>query len=235
LAHQDPAQPIKNRILSLLPPADYSRLCGQLRPVTLELRQVLYRFSDPVDLVYFPNRGLASAMTVMENGNAIEVATIGNEGVVGLSGAFGAPMSPNEVIIQLAGDGLCIDAEFLKQEPIASPLRKILLDYWAAYMTQISYSVACNGLHQLHQRCCRWLLMCHDRMESDSIPLTHEFLAIMLGVRRASVTEVLQPLQERKLIANSRGTINILNRRGLEQESCECYRHVKVVFDRLLQ
>jgi hypothetical protein len=136
--------------------------------------------------------------------------------------------------VQLAGDGLCIDAEFPKQEPIASPFRKILLDYWAAYMTQISYSVACNGLHQLHKRC-RWLLMCHDRMESDSIPLTHEFLAIMLGVRRASVTEVLQPLQEMELIGNGRGTITILNRKGLEQESCECYRNVKMVFDRLLQ
>ena len=139
------------------------------------------------------------------------------------------------MIVQIAGDALRMEAGALEQEAGKdSPLRRLLLLYHTAFLTQVSYSVACNGLHPIEQRCCRWILMTHDRMESDEVPLTHEFLSIMLGVRRASITEVLRPLHELGLVGNSRGTIKILDRSGLEQRACECYRKVKDEFDRLL-
>jgi CRP-like cAMP-binding protein len=144
-------------------------------------------------------------------------------------------MSINEVIIQIAGDALRMDVDVLEQEAGRdSPLRRVLLLYHTAFLTQVSQSVACNGLHPIQQRCCRWLLMTHDRMDSDEVPLTHEYLGIMLGVRRASVTEVLGPLHDKGLVNNGRGAITILDRAGLEKLSCECYRKVKDEFDRLL-
>jgi CRP-like cAMP-binding protein len=146
-----------------------------------------------------------------------------------------ARTSANEVIVQIAGDGLQMDIDMLEEEAGGdTPLRRLLLLYQTAFLTQVSYSVACNGLHSIQQRCCRWLLMTHDRVDTDDVPLTHEFLGIMLGVRRASVTEVLRPLHEDGLVNNGRGTISILDRSGLETLACECYRKVKGEFDRLL-
>jgi CRP-like cAMP-binding protein len=224
-----------NQLLTRLPAAERKRVVARMRPAKLEFKQVLYKARAPITTVYFPNSGTASAITVMEDGSAIEVATIGKEGVVGLSVLLGGKTSPNEVIIQIAGDALAMDADVLEQEAAQdSPLRRLLLLYSTAYQTQVSYSVACNGLHAIQQRCCRWLLMTHDRMDSDSMPLTHEFLGVMLGVRRASVTEVLGPLHEMGLVNNSRGTIKVVDRDGLEKLACECYRKVKDEFDRLL-
>jgi CRP-like cAMP-binding protein len=199
------------------------------------VKQVLYHAGAEIEQVYFLTSGTASAVMIMEEGNAIEVATIGNEGFVGLGVIVGARISPNEVFIQIPGAALRMDADALEQEARDdTPLRRILLRYNSAFLTQVSYSVACNGLHALQQRCCRWLLMSHDRMGSDSLPLTHEFLSYMLGVRRASVTEILKPLHDQGLVDNSRGMITVLNRDGLERLSCECYRKVKAEFDRLL-
>jgi CRP-like cAMP-binding protein len=228
------AQP-KNRLLARLPAAEYQRLVARMRPVTLDFRLVLYRTGAPIDCVYFLNSGTASALTIMEDGSAIEVATIGNEGLVGLGALLADKTSANEVIMQIAGDGLRMDIDVLEEEAGRdSPLRRQLLLYQTAFLTQVSYSVACNGLHSVQQRCCRWLLMTHDRVDGDEVPLTHEFLGIMLGVRRASVTEVLRPLNERGLLNNGRGSISILDRSGLEGLACECYRKVKSEFDRLL-
>jgi CRP-like cAMP-binding protein len=227
--------PTKNLILARLPPVDFQRLVARMRPVSLDFKQVLYQSQAHIEHVYFPTSGAASALTVMEDGSAIEVATIGNEGVVGLSVMFAGRSSPNEMIIQVAGDALRMDAEVLEQEAEKDgPLRRLLLRYNMVYLMQISQSVACNGLHPIQQRCCRWLLITLDRMESNVVPLTHEFLAIMLGVRRASVTDVLRPLHEQGLVNNSRGAITILNREGLEKLSCECYRKLRDEFDRLL-
>ncbi len=229
------SSPSTNQLLARLPLAEAQRLLACMRPVKLEFKQVLYAARAPIKLVYFPNSGTASALTVMDDGSAIEVATIGREGVVGLSVLLGADTSPNEVIIQIPGDALCMDADVLKHEAgPATPLRRVLLLYATAYQTQVSYSVACNGLHTVQQRCCRWLLMTHDRTDSDSMPLTHEFLAIMLGVRRATVSEVLGPLHEKGLVNNSRGAIRVLDREGLERLACECYRKVNEEFARLL-
>ena len=227
--------PNGNQLLARLPPAEYQRLSERMRPVKLEFKQVLYKAKDPIDFVYFPTRGAASAVTIMDDGSTIEVATIGNEGVVGHSILFADDTSTDEIIIQVAGDALRMNADVLKQEAGKDgPLRRLLLQYNRAFLTQLSQSVACNGLHSIQKRCCRWLLITLDRMESNSVPLTHEFLAIMLGVRRSSVTEVLGPLHEKGLVNNSRGTITVLDRAGLEKLSCECYRKVKNEFDRLL-
>jgi CRP-like cAMP-binding protein len=227
--------PPANKLLARLPTAEYQRLQARMHPVPLDFKQILYRAKAPIESVYFPNRGTASALTVMENGSAIEVATIGNEGVVGLGLLLACKTSANEVVMQIAGDGLRMDADVLEQEAGQDgPFRQLLLAYHTAFLTQVSYSVACNGLHTVQQRCCRWLLMTRDRVDTDNVPLTHEYLAIMLGVRRASVTEVLRPLSENGLLSNSRGTITILDRSGLEAMACECYRKVKDEFDRLL-
>jgi CRP-like cAMP-binding protein len=171
----------------------------------------------------------------MTDGSAIEVATVGKEGMVGHTAATGHMMSPNKVIVQIGDRGLRIEAKVLREEIArGGPLPDLLANYQLAFMTQVSQSVACNGLHRLEQRCCRWLLMTQDRVGSDNLRLTHEYLAIMLGARRASVTETLRPLQEADLVRSHRGEISILNRAGLEARSCECYRVVKDEYDRLL-
>ena len=171
----------------------------------------------------------------MQDGSAIEVATVGNEGVVGLLAYLGGETSPNEVMVQVEGDGVRIRIDALKEAASGQgSLADLMLRYHTAYLTQVSQQVACNGLHPIQQRCCRWLLSTQDRVGSDEVTLTHEFLAIMLGVRRASVTEVLRPLQEEGFLSNGRGAITILNRKGLEKACCECYRVVQDEFERLL-
>ena len=224
-----------NKLLARLPPAVYERLLPHLTPLPLQFKQVLYGVRSAVDHAYFPLRGVLSALTVMKDGRAIEVATIGNEGMIGLPASIEAKNSPNKVLVQIAGDGLRIKASMLMDETRQSePLRRLLALYQSAFMSQLSQSVACNGLHSVQKRCCRWLLITHDRLASNEVPLTHEFLAIMLGARRSSVTEVLQPLQEQGLVHNARGVITILDRAGLEAACCECYRSVADEFHRLL-
>ena len=218
----------------LLAECDLSRLEPLLKKVDLTLKQNIYRVHTPIDFVYFPMTGLISAMTVMRDGTAIEVATVGNEGMTGIIPFVGGELSANEVMVQVAGEGLRMDVDdFRKESALEGPFRRILGRYNAAFQVQVSYSVACNGLHNVSQRCCRWLLMTQDRIGSNVLPLTHEFLGIMLGVRRASVTDVLQPLQERGLIRNERGVIEILDRPGMEVLSCECYSAVKKEFDKV--
>jgi CRP-like cAMP-binding protein len=228
--------PPANRLLARLPQADYQRLLPALEAVSWESDQVLYEARSPIDHVYFPNRGAASALTVMEDGGAIEVATIGNEGMVGMLLAIGAESSPNKVIVQVAGAALRMKAKVFKEEARRDgPFQRLVYLYHSAFLTQVSYSVACNGLHPVRQRCCRWLLMTHDRAQGDSrIPITHEFLAFMLGVRRSTVTDILQPLQEEGLIRNARGEIIILDRSRMEAACCECYRQVNEEYDRIL-
>jgi CRP-like cAMP-binding protein len=229
-----PSDLSKNQLLARLPPTEYQRLSPKLEAVHLPVKRILYKAYASIDYVYFPTNGIVSAMTVMEDGSAIEVATIGNEGLVGLSAFIGGETSPYELMVQVEGDAMRMRADLLKAESHEEgPLRRILSLYNTALQTQIGYSVACNGLHAIKKRCCRWLLMTQDRIESNVLPLTHDFLSIMLGVRRSSVTEVLQPLQEEGLIQNERGKIRVLNRKGLEGIVCECYRRTKEEFTRL--
>jgi CRP-like cAMP-binding protein len=223
----------RNRFLARLPDATY-RLLLLLQRVDLALHQVLYEARGPIDHAYFPEGAVLSALTVMRDGNAIEVATVGNEGLVG-NYAFGGRTSPHRVIVQVSDGGLRIAARALQEEGVQDgALRDLLAAYHLAFMAQVSQSVACNGLHRLEQRFCRWLLMSRDRVGSDNLRLTHEYLAIMLGARRASVTEALRPLQRAGLVRSQRGTIHILDGDGLEERSCECYQTVKDEYDRLL-
>jgi CRP-like cAMP-binding protein len=229
-----PAAPHGNRLLSGLPPKEWRRLLPHLRLVPLPLKQVLYEVRSPIDYAYFPNRGVVSALTVMEDGRAIEVATIGDEGMVGLPLLVGARSSPNRMIVQVPGEALRMAADVLQEEVGRdSSLRRLLVLYHTAFLAQVSQAVACNGLHSVHQRCCRWLLMTQDRAHSDVFPMTHEFLAEMLGVRRSTVSEVLEPFQEQGLIRYSRGKCTVLNRKGLKAGSCECYRVIAKEFERL--
>jgi CRP-like cAMP-binding protein len=139
------------------------------------------------------------------------------------------------VFAQIPGSAYRLDARVLRKEAAQDgPVRRLLYYYLHAFLTQVSFSVACNGLHTLQRRCCRWLLITHDRVGSDRLALTHEFLGIMLGVRRASISEVLRPLQRKRLVRSARGKIEILDRDGLEAIACECYHRVKDEFSRLL-
>ena len=226
----------RNRLLEKLPAAEQRRLMPLLTPVDLPLNQVVYEYRGPVDHAYFPMGAVLSALTMMQDGGAIEVATVGNEGVVGHDTLAGSRASPHRMVVQIGGGGAWrIAAGALQEEAARSaPLRDLLTNYHSAFMAQISQSVACNGLHRLEQRCCRWLLMSRDRVGSDDLRLTHEYLSMMLGTRRASVTETLRPLQEAALVRSHRGLITILDADGLEGRACECYRVVRDEYDRLL-
>ena len=228
-----PAGP-RNRLLARLPEATYRRLVPLLEPVSLTIGLVVYEARAPIEFAYFPMGAVLSALTVMQDGNAIEVATIGNEGMVGHFG-FGGTRSPHRVIVQVADGGLRIASRSLDKEAARDDhLGKLLTAYHTAFLTQVSQSVACNGLHRLLQRCCRWLLMTRDRVGSDDLRLTHEYLALMLGARRASVTEALRPLQKAGLVKSYRGRITILDGAGLEASACECYFVVRNEYERLL-
>jgi CRP-like cAMP-binding protein len=223
-----------NKLLALLPWDEYQRILTRVQLVPFEFKKILYEPGHPIRHAYFPQEGVVSMITVMEDGDGIEVATIGNEGMVGLPIFFGDAQTSCRFIVQVPGNGLRMSPDVLHEETRGdTPLRKLLLLYQSAFIKQISQSVACNGLHNVLQRCCRWLLMCHDRVEADVFPMTHEFLSQMLGVRRSSVSEVLHPLQEKGWIRNGRGKITIVNRAELEADSCECYRSVNDEFERL--
>ena len=169
------------------------------------------------------------------NGNAAEVGTIGNEGLVGLPVVFADRQAPTSVYIQVAGAGLKMKATpFLQAMHRSEPMRTGMLHYAHAFFNQVAQWAACSTFHSLDQRCCRWLLMTQDRMESDEFPLTHEFLAMMLGVRRAGVTYAANALRRAGIIEYARGHVTILDREALEKRSCECYGISKEEFDRLL-
>ena len=229
------AQP-GNRLLSRLSEQDFQRLRPLMEEVTLEFKSVLYELHAPLTHVYFPLRGVISAIATMLNGDLIEVATIGNEGMVGLTTMIEEQDSHNRLVVQVQTDALRMSGEvFREQLSVSAPFRRLMVLYSTAYAFQVSHAVACNGLHVVQQRCCRWILMTQDRALANEFPLTHEFLSHMLGVRRVSVTSVLKPLQDAGLIRNRRGRIAVVNRKGLEAAACECYRSVRDEFDRLFR
>jgi len=229
-----PAGPHGNRLLARLPPEDYKRLLPRLKLVPLEFKQILYEARSPMDYAYFPSRGVVSALAVMNDGRAIEVATVGNEGMVGLPLLVGAKTAANRAMVQVPGEALRMGEDVLREEVNRdSHLRRLLIRYHSAFLVQVSQAVACNGLHSIHQRCCRWLLMTHDRAQSDVFPMTHELLAELLGVRRSSVSEVLQQIQEEELIHYSRGKFTVLDREGLKIGACECYTRINEEFERV--
>jgi hypothetical protein len=225
-----PATKTGNRLLDLLPENELAALEPHLHKVELKLRQGLYEPRGPIEQHYLPINAILSAITVMRDGHAIEVATIGNEGVSGLPGLPAAATSPHRLVVQGAGWAWQVDAAPLQRQ-LAQLLKleQVFTSYHLAFLFQVSQSIACNGLHVIVERCCRWLLMTHDRVDGDELSLTHEFLSLMLGVRRSGVTEVLQGL-----IRYGRGKITILDRERLEDLACECYQDVRDEYDRLL-
>ena len=224
-----------NLLLSKLPADEFNRIFPDPRLVALDFKHIVYEPRIPIDYAYFPVSGVISQLTITEDGALIELATIGNEGMVGLPLAFGLDESSSKAVVQVPSRVLRIASSRLKAEITRdSPLRRLLLRYAGVFLFQISQGAACNGLHSVQQRCCRWLLMTHDRVEGDEFPITHEFLSQMLGVRRPSITEVLRPLQDDQLIRHHRGWMMILNREGLENASCECYRTIHEEYYRTL-
>ena len=233
---QAPRAPSGNRLLARLPEPQYRNLQRHLQPVALGFRQVLYEARASIDYAYFPCRCVLSTLIFMETGSTIEAAAVGSEGAVGLFGFLGADTAPLQVIVQVAGDALRIRADELQDEVGRDgPLRRLFLRYSQAFLRQVMQSVACNGLHTVQQRCCRWLLKTHDRMQDGVLPLTHELLAMMLGARRASISEVLAPLHRAGLIRIQRGKITVLDRAGLEAAACECYRTGTDEFERQMR
>jgi CRP-like cAMP-binding protein len=227
--------PHANRLLGLLTPKDYARLSPHLQRVPLNYRQSLYHAHRPIGFVYFIETGVGSLVNTMANGDAAEVGTIGSEGVVGLPLLLGDVRAPTNVYIQVPGSGLRIKGELFKKElERSASMRAVMLLYVHAFFNQVAQSAACNQFHSLQQRCCRWLLMTHDRMQSNEFLLTQEFLAMMLGVQRTGVTAAAGGLQKAGLIRYKRGAVTIIDRRGLEARSCECYRVSRLEFDRLL-
>ncbi len=224
-----------NRLLGLLPSQDYARLRPHLQRIPLEYRQSLYRARQPIGFVYFIETGVGSLVNTMANGEAAEVGTIGNEGVVGLPLLFGDDRAPTSVYVQVPGIGLRMKASTFEKEMVRSTsMRAVMLRYAHAFFNQVAQSAACSNFHSLEQRACRWMLMTRDRMHSNEFLLTQEFLAMMLGVQRTGVTAAAGALQRASLIRYTRGNVTILDQPGLRSRSCECYNLSKREFDRLL-
>lgn len=224
-----------NHLLAQLPEAEYGRLARYLRPVELALGQVLYEPAEPVSTVYFPNRSMVSLVQVMENGATVEAGIVGNDGIVGYSAYLGGKQDSSRAIVQISGSAIALDARILKTEfDRGETLQKLLLRYTQALLAQISQTAACNRFHPTEERLARWLLQSQDFARSSSLNLTQDFLANMLGTRRASVTVAAGALQKAGLIEYSRGNIEILQRQELELAACECYDIVRAEYERLL-
>jgi CRP-like cAMP-binding protein len=225
----------ENRLLTALPRAEFSRLRPHLEKVSLPLKDILYEANGPIPHVFFPLNGVISLVLIMDGGFSLEVGTIGNEGMVGTPVFLGAESSPTRAISQVAGEALRLETKVFKEEmKRAGQLYGLVQRYTQAMINQISQSTVCNHRHSVQKRMCRWLLMSHDRVGTDQFHLTQEFLAQMLGVRRPTVTAVAGILQKAGLISYHRGTLTVLDRKGMEAASCECYEVVAKELDRLL-
>jgi CRP-like cAMP-binding protein len=225
-------QKYKNRVLAALPKAEIDRLAPHLSPVTLKLREEL--LDGKSKYAYFLEEGLASVVLTLADGMTVEVGVIGIDGVVGLPVLLGAERMPGETFIQVAASGFRIEAQLLKEEfERPGKLRNHIQKYILANLAQSAQNAACNRLHTIGERLARWVLTCHDRVQSDRMPLTHEFLAQMLGAPRTTVTLAAGILHQAGLIDYSRGHVTIKNRSGLEEAACECYGVVRKEFDRL--
>lgn len=227
--------PSKNRLLAALPPDDLERVLPTLQQVSFSLGDVVYESSGHLDYVYFPTTAIISLLYTMENGASAEMGLTGNDGVVGIALFMGGETMPNRAVVQSAGDALRMKAQVLQAEfARGGEFQRLLLRYTQALITQISQTAVCNRLHSVEQQLCRWLLLSHDRVDTNELIMTQELIADMLGVRREGVTVAAGHLQDMGAISYVRGRIQILNRRKLEEIGCECYRVVKDEFDRLL-
>jgi CRP-like cAMP-binding protein len=226
--------PVENHLLAALPSDEYERLFLTQEGVSLSLGQVIYESGESLEYVYFPTSSVVSLLYTMEDGSTAEMGLVGNDGIVGVALFLGGDTTPNRAVVQIAGRALRMKSKALKSEfSRGGPFQQVLLRYTQALMTQISQTAACNRLHSVEKRLCRWLLLCHDRIKSDELQMTQEFISNMMGGRRESVTIAARRLQNAGFIHYSRGHIRILDRKGLEASACECYLIVKAEVDRL--
>ena len=226
----------KNRLLAALPADDFNRLLPYLKTVPINVRQVLHKNGEPLQDVYFLNGGVASITTVLSDGRTVEAATVGDEGMVGTEAFLIADaIAPGETLIQVPDtDAVKMTVEDFRRETAErGPFHDLIARYTQILIAQMMQSTACNVLHQVQQRCARWLLMTHDRMHEQDFQLSHEFLAVMLGVQRQTVSVVAGTLQHAGLIRYTRGHVTVVDREGLEAASCECYPIIRGHFDRL--
>jgi len=215
-----------NRLLAALPAADYSRILPALTVIPLKLKDILHKPGEPIRDVYFPGGGFCSMLTVLEDGSMVEIATVGREGMIGVSAILdGAPVT-SAAMVQGATDTcyrMKVDA-FRREIDQRGAFHELMAHYAQALFGFVAQSTACNAIHSVEQRLARWLLMAHDRMESNEFPLTQEFVAMMLGASRPTVSVVAGTLQKAGLIKYRHGRVTIVDRKHLEAASCECYR-----------
>jgi CRP-like cAMP-binding protein len=225
-----------NHLLAVVDAKEFELLRPHLTAVDLHSREGLWEANRPIESIYFPHNAVISEVALAKGHDiAVEVGSIGCEGMLGLPVLFGSQSSVTRALVQIAGRADRMDAAVLAREVNRHPsLRRILNLYAQGYVTQISQSTACNRLHSAEQRLARWLLICRDRTGDNDLPMTHEIMALMLGVRRATVTEAAGLLQRRGMIRYRRGLVSVLDRAGLEATACECYDIVRNEFDRLL-
>jgi CRP-like cAMP-binding protein len=230
-----PAGPGASRFLAALAAQSRARLESELEPVELHSRTVLWEPDAPIKSVYVPHNCAMSIIVPLKGHVSVEAGTVGREGFLGVPVLLGCDVTSTQAIVQVSGTASRLPASIFRRAVADDEaLRDFCLRYTQALLEQTSQSVACNGRHDLSERCARWMLMTRDRLDGDEFHLTHEFLATMLGVRRATVTVAAAILQRAGFIKYSRGRVTILDREGLENASCECYQVVRRMYDKLL-
>jgi CRP-like cAMP-binding protein len=221
-------KPVSNKILLSLSDSDYSSLRPHLEHVNLPNHLVIHEAGGKLEFAYFPNRGLISLVVVMKNGRTAEAGIVGNEGFTGTLAAVGLSRSTLQAVIQITGDGFRVEVGALQNALESAPHLQLILSRYAAIRgMQVAQTAACNRLHAIEQRLARWLLMTQDRINSGSLPITHDFLATMLGTDRPTVSLAAGVLQKKKLIEYIRGAVKIVNRKALERSACECYAVIR--------
>lgn len=219
---------IKNRILLTIPEDEFIALRSLLEPLEMPQYKIFYEQGTKIEHAYFPHEGMVSLVVLVNDGRSVEVGITGNDGIVGAPLAFGFESAPMRAIMQVAGKGLRIPSTLLEDLFSSAPNLKYQIEHFVMLQQlQVAQLAACNRLHDMDQRLARWLLMCQDRVDSENIPLTHEFLAQMLGSGRPTVTIAAGVLERAGLISNTRGSVKILNRKRLEDAACECYRVIQ--------
>jgi CRP-like cAMP-binding protein len=221
-------KPIRNRLLLSIPEIEYLSIRSELEFVRLSHRRCLHEPHQRVDFLYFPNEGVISLVVTLKDGKTVEAGLVGNEGVAGMPAVLGLSRSPLREVVQIAGDGFRVRIGRLKDLLRSTPqLQAILHRYAAGLAMQVAQTAACNRLHNIEHRLARWLLMAQDRVESEVLPITHDFLATMLGTDRPSVSLAAGILQKSQIIHYRRGSLRVVNRKKLEKFSCECYAVVQ--------
>jgi len=224
-----------NWLLAALEPDDFALLEPHLELIELARGQVLYEPGDPIRHIYFPHQAVVSLVNVMDDGSTVEVTAFGRGGILGFLSALVTREAFGRYIVQMGGTASRITYERLNEVRNACPaLRQVIANFGEALLTHTFQVLSCNAVHPVEARCCRWILSLHDRADGDTLPLTHEFLAEMLGVQRSTVSVVTRMLQTAGLIQQGRGSITVTDRAGLEDAVCECYRRLRRIHERLL-